>query len=72
MQIIFGNVNSLRAAESKFLEFMKDYSPDMIFLQEVRAFEHDLSFFLKQIDNYEYFINDSGKPLFMVGMVYCK
>lgn len=61
MIIYSWNVNSLRNCENSFLSFVNTYSPDIIFIQELRAHPDQLSFFLKTIDGYSYLFNDSGR-----------
>lgn len=62
MKLISWNVNSLRAAETNFLEFIQEYSPDIVMIQELRAFEDQLSFFLKSLPDYSVHFNPSPRP----------
>lgn len=62
MRIYSWNVNSLRSCEEDFLQFISDYQPDIVFIQELRAHPDQLSFFLKSVPGYMYFFNDSGRP----------
>lgn len=62
MKLVSWNVNSLRSCEEKFLKFIAEHSPDVIAIQELRAHEDQLSFFLKSIAGYSYVFNDSGRP----------
>jgi len=72
MKIYSWNVNSLRNAETHFLEFMTKYKPDIIFLQEIRAREDQLSFFLKLIDGYNVLFNPAERPGYSGTAVYYK
>lgn len=61
MKIISRNVNGIRAIAKKwFIEFIESESPDIICLQETKAFEEQ---FLKEIWNFEWYnyIWHSGK-----------
>jgi exodeoxyribonuclease III len=72
MKIVSWNVNSLRNAENFFLEFVAEHKPDIIFLQELRAREDQLSFFLKIIDGYEVLFNPSEKAGYSGTAMYYK
>ncbi len=54
MKIYSWNVNSLRSYEDKYLKFLKDYNPDIVGIQELRATEDQLSFFLKFVDGFQH------------------
>lgn len=62
MKFISWNVNSLRSCEEKFLVFVSKHKPEVIAIQELRAHEDQISFFLKNISGYNYIFNDSGRP----------
>jgi len=72
MTIVSWNVNSLRNAEVSFINFLEKYQPDIVFLQELRATEDQLSFFLKLIEGYDFLINTSGRPGYSGTAVYYK
>jgi len=72
MKIYSWNVNSLRNAEESFLKFMSEYKPDIIFLQEIRAREDQLSFFLKLVDGYKVLFNPSERPGYSGTAIYYK
>lgn len=61
MKIFSWNVNSLRSCEDKFLNFIDQYNPDIVAIQELRATEDQISFFLKGLSGYKYLFNDSGR-----------
>lgn len=62
MKLVSWNVNSLRSAEAKFLEFVNKENPDIILLQELRADPNQLSMFLHFIPQYKTLFNPSGRP----------
>ncbi len=72
MKIYSWNVNSLRSYEDKYLQFLKDYQPDIVGIQELRATEDQLSFFLKFVDGYSTLFNDSGRPGYAGTAMYYK
>lgn len=61
MKLVSWNVNSLRSAENKFLEFVGKEQPEVVMLQEVRAHPDQLSIFLQNIPGYKVCHNYSGK-----------
>lgn len=61
MKIYSWNVNSLRNCENHFLNFLSDYSPEIVMIQELRAHPDQISFFLKSVNGYKFIFNDSGK-----------
>jgi exodeoxyribonuclease-3 len=62
MKLVSWNVNSLRSAEEKFLQFLNKEKPDILMLQELRAHPDQLSLFLKFVPGYEAIFNHSGRP----------
>jgi exodeoxyribonuclease-3 len=72
MKLYSWNVNSLRSCEDKFLEFLDKYSPDIVAIQELRATEDQISFFLKGVSGYKYLFNDSGRPGYAGTALYYK
>jgi len=66
------NVNSLRSSEKQFLSFLKDYNPDVVMIQELRAHPDQLPFFLKSVAGYTPFYNDSGRPGYAGTALYYK
>lgn len=72
MKIYSWNVNSLRSYEDKYLQFLKEYQPDIVAIQELRATEDQLSFFLKFVDGYSTLFNDSGRPGYAGTAMYYK
>ena len=72
MKIYSWNVNSLRSCENNFLEFLNNYSPDIVGIQELRAHPDQLSFFLKFVDGYKVLFNDSGRPGYAGTALYYK
>ncbi len=72
MKIYSWNVNSLRSYEDKYLQFLKEYQPDIVAIQELRATEDQLSFFLKFVEGYSTLFNDSGRPGYAGTAMYYK
>lgn len=72
MKIYSWNVNSLRSCENNFLQFLKDYQPDIVGIQELRGTPDQLSFFLKFVDGYSTLFNDSGRPGYAGTALYYK
>lgn len=72
MRIYSWNVNGIRSAEVSFLSFIKNYKPDILFLQEVRAHSDQISYFVKNIEGYNSVFNDSGKAGYGGTAVYWK
>jgi exodeoxyribonuclease-3 len=72
MKIYSWNVNSLRSCENSFLNFLKEYSPDIVGIQELRAHPDQLSFFLKFVDGYKAIFNNSGRPGYAGTALYYK
>lgn len=64
MKIISRNVNGIRAVLQKgFLDFVKTENPDILCLQEVKAFEHQLPAELKFImQDYRHIWHRSERP----------
>ena len=65
-------MNSLRSCEDQFIKFIKKYKPEIVGIQELRAHPDQLSFFLKSIDGYNSFFNDSGRPGYGGTAIYYK
>jgi exodeoxyribonuclease-3 len=62
LKIISWNVNGIRAAQRNgFLEWLEAESPDILGIQEVRAFPDQLDMFLRQPDGYHVFWNPAEK-----------
>ena len=72
MKIYSWNVNSLRSYEDRYLQFLKDYQPDIVGIQELRATEDQLSFFLRFVEGYSTLFNDSGRPGYAGTAMYYK
>lgn len=62
MLIASWNINGIRSAEQKLLDFIDGFKPDFLLLQEVRASINDLSLFLRYIPQYRLEFNYSGHP----------
>lgn len=64
MKIISRNVNGIRAVLQKgFLDFIKVEKPDILCLQEVKAFEHQMPTELKfAMQDYDYVWHCSERP----------
>ena len=64
LKIISWNVNGIRAAYKKGLvDFIKKENPDIICLQETKAFEEQLPEDLRNIEGYELFINPADPEI---------
>ena len=72
MKIVSWNINGIRSGEKKFLEFIKNFSPDILMVQEVRADPDELSLFLKLIPKFQVFFNPSKRPGWSGTAVYYK
>ena len=72
MKIVSWNVNSIRSKEDKFLEFMENFQPDILILQELRAMPENLSMFLRSILNYNVLFNPAKKPGYSGTAIYYK
>ena len=64
MKIISRNVNGIRAVLQKgFLDFIKQENPDILCLQEVKAFEHQMPTELRfAMQDYDYVWHRSERP----------
>ena len=64
MKIISRNVNGIRAVLQKgFLDFIKQENPDILCLQEVKAFGHQLPTEVRfAMQEYEYIWHRSERP----------
>jgi len=62
MKLISWNVNGIRSTEQSFLRFLKDEDPDILMIQELKAFPDQLSFFLQMIPGYNTFWNPANRP----------
>lgn len=62
MLISTWNVNSLRNCENSFLQYLETHQPDILTIQELRANPDQLSFFIKYLEGYSSYFNDSGRP----------
>ena len=61
MKFISWNVNGIRSTEQPLLKFLKDEDPDVLMIQEMKAFPDQLSFFLKMIPGYNVFWNPAQR-----------
>jgi len=64
MKIITWNVNGIRAVERKeaLQELIKNYSPNILFLQEIKGKREQFSKYLSVNDDYEQFYHSAQKP----------
>jgi exodeoxyribonuclease-3 len=72
MKIYSWNINGIRSAEENLLQFLNEYQPDILLIQELRANPDQISLFLKSVPNYNYLYNDSGRPGYSGTAVYYK
>ena len=71
MKILSWNVNGLRSVfRNGFLDFVREYNPDVLCLQEIRVGE-DMVESLK-IEGYELYLNCANKKGYSGVAVYCK
>lgn len=74
MKIYSWNVNGIRAVFRKGLiqEFMAKFKPDILCVQETKAWQNDLTFEIKLIDDYESYFCDSEKKGYSGTAIYTK
>ncbi len=72
MKIFSWNVNGLRSTEKEFIKFIKTKKPDILMIQELRAYPDQLSFFLKSIPNYKVLFNPADRPGYSGTAIYYK
>jgi exodeoxyribonuclease-3 len=73
MKLISWNVNGLRAVHKKaFLDVMKKWKADFVFLQEIKAQESSIPEELLQIDGYNLYLNCALKKGYSGVAVYAK
>lgn len=72
MKLVSWNVNGLRSAEEKFLDFLDKEQPDILLLQELRAEPNQLSMFLQNVTDYKVLFNPSGRPGYGGSALYYK
>ena len=61
MKLISWNVNGIRSTEKELLDFLSTEAPDVLMIQELKAFPDQLSFFLKMIPGYKIFWNPAKR-----------
>lgn len=72
-KLISWNVNGLRAVEKKgFADFLKREQPDVLCLQEIKAFAGQLPESLRQQPGYEFYINSAERPGYSGTAVYTR
>jgi len=73
MKIISWNVNGIRALAKKWLsEFLKEYNPDILCLQETKAFEEQVKEELKIFWDYKYIWHIWKKPWYAGTAIFYK
>ncbi|MBN1175027.1 exodeoxyribonuclease III [Candidatus Woesearchaeota archaeon] len=73
MQLISWNVNGLRAVEKKgFVDFVREYTPDILCLQETKAQEDQLSSQIKNIDGYTSYFSSAVKKGYSGTAIYTR
>lgn len=73
LKIISWNVNGLRAIAKKgFHEFLKEYEPDILLLQEIKVAEDQVPMDLKYMEGYEVFINSANRKGYSGTAIYTK
>lgn len=61
MKLISWNVNGLRSTEQQVLALLSKEQPEILMIQELKAFPDQLTFFLKTIPGYKSFFNPAKK-----------
>ncbi len=71
MKIISWNVNGIRAVHKKglFLPFMEKYRPDVLCLQETKAFDHQSEV---ELPGYREYWNSATRPGYSGTAIFCK
>lgn len=72
MKLVSWNVNGLRSAEDPFLAFVAEHQPDVLMLQEVRAFPEQLSIFVQAIPGYSVVFHPAEKAGYSGTAIYYK
>lgn len=72
MNIVSWNINGIRSGEDAFLSFMHDYEPDILMLQEVRAFPEQINLFVQSIPGYTSVFHPAEKAGYSGTAVYYK
>jgi exodeoxyribonuclease III len=72
MKLVSWNVNGLRSAEGPFLAFVAEHQPDVLMLQEVRAFPEQLSIFVQAIPGYSVVFHPADKAGYSGTAIYYK
>ncbi len=71
--LISWNVNGLRAVHKKgFLDFVSEHSPDVLCLQEIKAFDHQLPQEINPMDKYHSYFYSAQKPGYSGTAIYSK
>src|SRR3989344_4424988 len=71
MKIISWNVNGIRAVHNKglFLPFIEKYQPDVLCLQETKAFDHQSEI---DLPDYQEYWNSATRPGYSGTAIFCK
>lgn len=72
MKVVSWNINGIRSAENEFLSFMSEHQPDILMLQEVRAFPDQLSIFVQAIPGYDVIFHPAEKAGYSGTAIYYK
>lgn len=72
MKLISWNVNGIRSTEKALLKFLRNENPDILMIQEMKAFPYQLSFFLQMIPGYKTFWNPAQRPGYSGTAFFCK
>src|SRR4030042_3864565 len=72
MILVSWNVNGLCSSEQYFIKFINNAKPDLLMIQELRAYEDQLSIFLKSIPEYNVVFNPADRPGYSGTALYYK
>jgi exodeoxyribonuclease-3 len=73
MKFISWNVNGIRASlKNGFLDFLNNENPDILCLQEIKAQEDTYPEELKNVNNYNFYINPAEKRGYSGTVIYSK
>lgn len=71
--LISWNVNGLRAVHRKgFMDFLEAHSPDILCLQEIKAFDHQLPKEINPLNNYHSYFYSAQRPGYSGTAIYSR
>jgi len=73
INLISWNVNGLRAVHKKgFMEFLATHQPDILCLQEIKAFDHQLPEEVNPLEGYHCYFNSAKRPGYSGTAIYSR